>query len=447
MRGGFGRLATMALALGVLLLGQAAGGADAPSPPVVSRCVLDGMVDAGSSAYLVDCVRRAEQAGHQALLLRLDTPGGELESTRDIVRAFLGARVPVLVWVGPSGARAGSAGVFITLASHLAAMAPGTNIGAAHPVVGLTGQDPEETGGKEMARKIENDAVAFVEAIAKQRGRNVEWAISAVRNSESVPAEKALALHVIEHVAPTQEAFLEWANGHTVTVSDTPITLRTANAQIVELEPTLPQRLLHVLAQPAVVYILFLLAGLGIAVELSHPGLSAPGIIGVVCLVLALLASSALPVRTGAIVLLLLGVALIVAELFVTSGLLGAAGTVLLVLGGVFLVDRFDTDWFVDRPMRVPLGTVLPTALFVAGAAVFLAFRAAQTRRIPQLAGDAGLVGEVGHVLEAVSPSGGEVFVHGERWAAVSSTPLPSGVRVVVRRVEGLTLFVDEVKP
>jgi membrane-bound serine protease (ClpP class) len=444
MRGGFGRSAVVLLALGLLLLG--AGRAEEAAPPVVSRCVLDGMVDAGSSAYLVDCVRRAQEAGHQALLIRLDTPGGELESTRDIVRAFLGARIPVLVWVGPSGARAGSAGVFITLASHLAAMAPGTNIGAAHPVVSLTGQDPEEAGGKEMARKIENDAVAFVEAIAKQRGRNVEWAIRAVRQSESVPAEKALELRVIEHLAPTQEAFLEWANGRTVTVADTPVTLRTANAQVVELEPSFSQRFLHALAQPAVVYVLFLLAGLGLALELSHPGLFAPGIIGVVSLVLALLASSALPVRAGAILLLLLGVGLLVAELFVTSGLLGAAGLLLLVLGGVFLVDRFDPAWFVDRPLRLPLSTVLPTAAFVAGAAVFLAFRAAQARRMPQQAGDMGLVGEVGHVLDTVSPSGGEVFIHGERWAAVSPVPLPSGTRVVVRRVEGLTLFVDEVK-
>ena len=444
--GALGRSAVVLLALGVFLLGQADGRAESSSPPVVSRCVLDGMVDAGSSAYLVDCVRRAQEAGHHALLIRLDTPGGELESTRDIVRAFLGSQIPVLVWVGPSGARAGSAGVFITLASHLASMAPGTNIGAAHPVVGLSGQDPEQAGGKEMARKIENDAVAFVEAIARQRGRNVEWAISAVRQSESVPAEKALTLHVIEHVAPTEEAFLEWANGRSVTVADTPITLRTAQAQLVDLEPSFSQRVLHVLAQPSVVYLLFMLAGLGIALEVTHPGLFAPGLIGVVCLVLALLASAALPVRTGAIVLLLLGVSLLVAELFVTSGLLGAAGLLLLVLGGVFLVDRFDAGWFVDKPLHLSLSTVLPTALFVAGASVFLAFRAAQARRMPQQAGDAGLVGEQGHVLETVSPSGGAVFVHGERWAAVSSLPIPSGAHVVVRRVEGLTLFVDEVR-
>ena len=446
MRGGLGRSSVVLLTLGLLLLGQATGWTQEPALPVVSRCVLDGMVDAGSSAFLVDCVRRAEEAGHHALLIRLDTPGGELESTRNIVRAFLGARIPVLVWVGPSGARAGSAGVFITLSSHLAAMAPGTNIGAAHPVVGLTGQDPEEAGGKEMARKIENDTVAFVEAIARQRGRNVEWAIRAVRQSESVPAEKALELRVIDHLAPSQEAFLEWAHGRTVTIADAPVTLRTTKAQVVDLAPSFSQRVLHALAQPAVVYILFLLAGLGLAVELAHPGLFVPGIVGVVCLVLALLASSALPVRAGALILLVLGMGLLVAELFFTSGLLGAAGLVLLVLGGVFLVDRFNPEWFIDRPLRLPLSTVLPTAAFVAGAAVFLAFRAAEARRLPQQAGDMGLVGEVGHVLDTVSASSGEVFVHGERWAAVSSTPIPSGARVVVRKVEGLTLFVDEVK-
>lgn len=443
---GFCRSSVVLLALGLLLLGHGTGWTQDAALPVVSRCVLDGMVDAGSSAFLVDCVRRAEAAGHHALLIRLDTPGGELESTRNIVRAFLGARIPVLVWVGPSGARAGSAGVFITLSSHLAAMAPGTNIGAAHPVVGLTGQDPEEAGGKELARKIENDAVAFVEAIAKQRGRNVEWAIRAVRQSESVPAEKALELHVIDHLAPSQEAFLEWAHGRTVTLADAPVTLRTAKAQVVDLEPSFSQRFLHALAQPAVVYILFLLAGLGLAVELSHPGVFAPGIIGVVSLVLALLASSALPVRAGALILLVLGVGLLVAELFVTSGLLGVTGLLLLVLGGVFLVDRFDPDWFIDRPPRLPLSTVLPTAALVAGAAVFLAFRAAQARRLPQKTGDMGLVGEVGQVLASTSPTSGEVFVHGERWAAVSSSPIPSGARVVVRKVEGLTLFVDEVK-
>lgn len=415
--------------------------------PTVARCELEGVVDAGSGAYLKDCVARAEAEGADALLVRLDTPGGSLEATRVIVRAFLASRVPVLVWVGPPGAHAGSAGVFITLASHLAAMAPGTNIGAAHPVVGIEGQDPEAAGGKQLARKVENDAVAFAEGLARQRNRNAEWAAASVRDSASVPADSALALHVVEHVAPTEAEFLAWADGRRVEVADgTSVRLSTANAEVVTLTPSLSQRTVHALAHPAVVYLLFLIAALGLVVELSHPGGIAPGVIGAVALVLALVASSALPVRSGALVLLLVGTALIVAELFVTSGLLGAAGTVLLLLGGVFLVDRFDPGWFVDRSFHLPWQWAVPTTAVLAGAAAYVAYRGAQTRRLPQQGGDAGLVGEKGTALSAVSPEKGEVFVHGERWRAASPAHIHSGARVVVRRVEGLTLFVDEVK-
>ncbi|MBN1208224.1 MAG: nodulation protein NfeD [Myxococcaceae bacterium] len=439
---------TPALLLAALVLWSGLLAAAPTRAPTVSRCTLEGTVDAGSGAYLAECVRRAEEAGHAALLVRLDTPGGSLESTRAIVSAFLASRVPVLVWVGPSGARAGSAGVFVTLASNLAAMAPGTNIGAAHPVVGLTGEDPEQAGGKEMARKVENDTAAFVESIARQRGRNVEWATTAVRESASVSAERARELRVVEHVAPSEEAFLTWADGRRVETAAGPVLLTTREAQVVELAPSLGQRLLHALAHPSVAYLLFLVAALGLMVELTNPGLFVPGLVGLVALVLALLASSALPVRAGAVVLLILGAGLLIAELFVTSGLLGAGGALLLVLGGVLLVDRFDPDWFVDPAarLRVPLRLILPTALVSASFAVFIAFRGAQSRRLPQLAGDVGLLGERGTALSPLSSEGGEVFVHGERWQAISSTPLPRGAQVVVRRVEGLTLYVDEVK-
>jgi membrane-bound serine protease (ClpP class) len=440
--------------LGVLslVLLAAASPSEAPVPPAgarptVARCELDGVVDAGSGGYLKDCVARAETGGHGALLVRLDTPGGSLESTRVIVRAFLASRIPVLVWVGPSGAHAGSAGVFITLASNLAAMAPGTNIGAAHPVVGIEGQDPEAAGGKQMARKVENDAVAFAEGIARQRGRNVAWAASSVRDSASVPAEKARELRVVEHVAPTEAEFLAWAEGRSVEVAGgESVRLATANASVVTLTPSLSQRTVHALAHPSVVYLLFLVAALGLVVEMSHPGAIAPGLIGGVALVLALVASSALPVRAGALVLLLVGAALIVAELFVTSGLLGATGVVLLALGGLFLVDRFDPGWFVDRSFHLAWEWVVPTTVVLAGAAAYVAYRSAQTRRLPQQGGDAGLVGEHGTALASVSPEQGEVFVHGERWRATSPAPIRPGAPVVVRRVEGLMLFVDEVK-
>lgn len=439
--------------LGALALTLLAAAAPVPEAgttsarPTVARCELDGVVDAGSGAYLADCVARAEAQGHGALLVRLDTPGGSLEATRDIVRAFLAARVPVLVWVGPSGAHAGSAGVFVTLASNLAAMAPGTNIGAAHPVVGMGGQDPEAAGGKHLARKVENDAVAFVESIARQRGRNEAWAASAVRDSVSVPADRARELRVVEHVASTEADFLAWADGRSVQVAGgDSVRLSTRDAQVVDLKPSLSQRAVHALAHPSIVYLLFMVAALGLMVELSHPGAIVPGLIGAVALVLALVASSALPVRAGALALLLVGAGLLIAELFVSSGFLGAAGVVLLGLGGLFLVDRFDPGWFVDRSFHLSWTWVVPTTAVLAGAAAYVAYRSAQTRRLPQQGGDVGLVGEEGTVLAPVTPEDGEVFVHGERWRATSPAPIRPGAHVVVRRVEGLTLFVDEVK-
>ncbi|MCY0998827.1 nodulation protein NfeD [Myxococcus sp. MISCRS1] len=442
------RLGAMGLLLSLSL------GLLAATPPTevphdtVARCELDGVVDSGSGAYLVDCVRRAELGGHSALLVRLDTPGGSLEATHAVVRAFLGSSVPVLVWVGPSGAHAGSAGVFITLASNVASMAPGTRIGAAHPVVGLTGEDPEAAGGSQLARKVENDTVAFAESIAKQRGRNASWAASAVRDSVAVSADQARELRVVEYLSSSEEGFLDQVHGRAVQVaSGDTVHLDTRDARFVELTPGLSQRLVHALAHPSLVYLLFLMAALGLVVELTHPGGIAPGLLGAVALVLALMASSALPVRTGALLLLLLGVALIVAELFVTSGLLGASGVVLLGLGGLFLVDRFDPGWFVDPSFRVTWAWLIPTTLVLAGATAYIAWRGAQTRKLPQLGGDAGLVGEEGTTLSPTSPENGEVFVHGERWRATSPKPLRQGTHVVVRRVDGLTLFVDEVKP
>ncbi|RKI70221.1 nodulation protein NfeD [Corallococcus sp. AB049A] len=417
------------------------------SPSFVARCELEGVVDAGSGAYLADCVKRAEDGGASALLVRLDTPGGSLEATRTVVRAFLGSRVPVLVWVGPSGAHAGSAGVFIALASNVTAMAPGTNIGAAHPV-GAGGEDVEQVGGEQLAKKVENDTVAFAEGIARQRGRNPEWAAAAVRDSASVPADRAVALRVVELVSPTEAAFLASVDGRRVEVAGgDSVTLATRDARVVSLEPGLSQQVVHALAQPTLVYLLFLVAALGLVVELSHPGAVAPGLIGCVALVLALMASATLPVRSGALVLMLVGVGLIIAELFVTSGLLGAAGVGLLILGGVFLVDRFEPGWFVEPSFRLSWSVMLPTALVFAGAMAFVVYRSAQTRRLPQRGGDAGLVGEAGTALGPVTSSGGEVFVHGERWRAVSFTPIHEGARVVVRAVEGLTLTVAESMP
>ncbi len=418
----------------------------AEAAPLVLRCELQGAVGAGSSEYLRACVKEAEAREATALLVRLDTPGGSLESTREIVGAFLTSPVPVLVWVGPSGARAGSAGVFLTLAANVAGMAPGTNIGAAHPVSGPGGEDPEKAGGEHMARKVENDTAAFVESIARQRGRNAEWAVSAVRESVSVTAEKAQELRVIDLLATTEDAFVAAANGRTVKVGESAreVTLQLEGARIERLEPTLRQRVVHWLANPSVAYVLFLLGALGLAIELSNPGLVVPGLVGLVSIVLAMVAMSALPVQAGAIVLLVLGVGLLIAEIFAGHGLLAVAGLVLLGLGGVLFIDRFDTSWFVEPSFALPARTLFPTLATLGGAAGYLAWRAAQTRRIPMQVGDLGMVGEVGRSLSEIGPQGGDVLVHGELWRAKARAHIPPERPVVVKRVDGLTVFVEE---
>ncbi len=414
--------------------------------PLVLRCELQGAVGAGSSEYLRACVQEAETRGADALLVRLDTPGGSLESTREIVGAFLTSPVPVLLWVGPSGARAGSAGVFLTLAANVAGMAPGTNIGAAHPVSGPSGQDPEEAGGKHMARKVENDTAAFVESIARQRGRNVEWAVSAVRDSVSVTAERAHELSVVDLLATSEDAFLEAANGRTVRVGDgsREVALQLEGARIERLEPTLRQRVVHWLANPSVAYVLFLIGALGLAIELSNPGLVVPGLLGLVALVLAMVAMSALPVKAGAVVLLVIGMGLIVSEIFVGNGMLAVAGLVLLGLGGILFIDRFDTSWFVEPSFHLPARTLMPTLLTLGGTAGYLAWRAAQTRHLPMRVGDVGMIGEVGRALTEIGPEGGDVMVHGELWQAKSLQPIAKERRVVVKGIEGLTVLVEE---
>ncbi len=441
----FGRPLRFYGACAALLLGAAQAPPDHPAAAnaTIARCELTGTVDSGSAAYLLDCVRRAEQARSEALLVRIDTPGGSLDATREIVGAFLGSKVPVLVWVGPAGAHAGSAGVFLTLAGNVAAMAPGTNIGAAHPVEGMGGTDPE-ANGKHMARKIENDTAAFAESIAHQRGRNEAWAIEAVRESTSLTAENAVKKKVVDFLAATEADLLERCDGRKIALPGGEQVLHTRGAAVVPWTPTLGQRFVHLLSSPTIAYLLFLLGGLGLVIELSHPGMYAPGIIGLCCMVLALVAFSALPIRVGAVILLFLGVAMIFAELFVSHGVLAVGGAVLLALGGIMLIDRYNPRWYVEPSFGLPLSWVLPTAAAIGGGACFVVFKAAQARRLPQRGGDAGLVGEVGTALTQITPQGGEVFVHGERWRAVSTREIPDATAVIVRGVDGLTLNVEE---
>jgi membrane-bound serine protease (ClpP class) len=429
------------IALGALLLAAPAAGLDeAAGPGTLVRIVVDGTINPAVADQVHDAIAQAAAAGAPALLLQLDTPGGLLTSMRAIVKDVLTAPVPVIVWVAPSGAGAGSAGVFITLAGHVAAMAPGTNIGAAHPVTG-SGETPEGALGE----KIENFTASLSESIAQQRGRNVQWAEKAVRESVSATAEEAAKLHVVDFIARDLTELVTRADGRTVEVAGQKQKLALAKAvraedggiRVVTLEMTLGQRVLNVIADPNIAYLLMMAGMLGLWVEFTHPGVVFPGVAGAICLLLGLTALHVLPVSTSGLVLLLLGLAMLLAETFVTTGLLGAGGVVALLIGSLFLFQH-DTGVQVSRAI-----IFASSAVFAAFLLMVLTLVVRGQRRRPVVGAEA-MVGEIGRAQDRLAPSG-TVMVHGEYWAADSEEPVDAGGRVRVTAVNGLRLRVRPV--
>lgn len=434
-------------------LGLAQSAAE-PGKGKVALGVVNGAIDPGSGEFIKSAISRAQKAKYEALVIQLDTPGGLVSVTREIVQAMLESRTPVVVYVAPSAARAGSAGVFITLAAHVAAMAPTTNIGAAHPVtLGGGGQKKGDEEGRSqdevMAEKMVNDLSAFIEAIASERGRNVEWAISAVRESESIPAEKAVELGVVDLIAPDLSALLLEIDGREVLLGPgrEPQVLHTANAQIEELKWSLRHRFLHVIGDPTLASILLSLGALGVLLELYNPGALVPGIAGVIALLLGVIGMAALPVNIGAAVLLVLGIGLFVAEVFVSAyGLMGLAGAACFAAGGVLLVDNTGENFMADPDFGVSPAVFLPTAFIIALVALAVGYQAVRAFRLKPIAGETGLVDQEGQADSALEAGQrGKVFVAGELWNAVSAEPIAKGERVRVLEVKGLTLRVERV--
>ncbi len=433
----------------VLALGAAAlaasgqGGVTEPGSPRVLHLTIRDIITPGTAEYVAAGLARARDEKLDAVAITLDTPGGHLDATRDIVQKMLASDVPTVVWVGPAGARAGSAGVFVTLAANVAGMDPASNIGAAHPVTS-GGGDVEKEAGKDMAKKVENDAAAFARSIARARGRNQDWAEKAVRESVSVTAEEALKLRVIDYVAPDLPALLADADGRRVQVGGRTVTLHLRGARLEPLAPTLRQRTLGFLANPNVAAILMLIGTLGIALELYHPGSIVPGVAGGLALFLAFVATQVIPVNVGAVLLLLIGVGLLVAEAYVTThGLAGIAGAACILVGTLLFIDksspeyRFDPGAFTLSPL-----VVWPTPLALAALLGFVAWKVGSSRRGRLVLGSQGLVREEGEALTDVGPDGGDVFIHGEYWKARSTEPIPRGARVRVAAVDGLVLTV-----
>jgi membrane-bound serine protease (ClpP class) len=373
-------------------------------------------------------IRLANESDTQAVIIELDTPGGLAESMRRIVKAIFDSRIPVVVFVSPSGARAASAGVMITLAADIAAMAPGTNIGAAHPVAS-GGQKIEGT----MQDKVTNDMVAYSRSIAKKRGRNADWVEKAVRESVSVTHSEALEANVIDLVADDLTDLIDKIHGREV--ADKGV-LDVKEAVPIVVPQDLRTRILKVVGNPNIAYILMMIGLAGLYFELAHPGVIFPGVIGGICLILAFFAFQTLPVNAAGVLLILLAIVFFVIEMKIVSyGLLSFAGVIALFLGSLML--------FSGKPasLKISLSVLVPTLLFVSGFFIVVAglvFRA-QIRR-PRT-GASGLIGEIGEVREALTPEG-KVFVHGELWQAHATIDLPKGSRVRVIDVEGLTLSV-----
>lgn len=375
--------------------------------------------------------------GYQGVIVQLDTPGGALDATRLIVQQLLNAPFPIIVWVGPGGAHAGSAGAFITLAATVAVMAPGTNIGAAHPVQ-AGGKDVDE--GK-VGEKIINDTVAFMESIAEVRGRDLEMARSFVLTSMSITAEEALEHKVIDLIAPDIPTLLADLHGRVVTQNKNKIEIATQGYTIIPYEPSLRQKALELLANPNLFYLLFLAGIIGLGFELTHPGALFPGIIGAICLILALISTAVLPVSFGAAFLIVLGFGLLVAEVFVPSfGLLGLGGIAAFLIGSVFLVDPSNV-----HGLRVSWYTIAPGAITVGALATLIGYLVTKVIRAEVKSGAGAIIGQQGVVLRDFNPEGeGQIRVMGEVWAARSTTPdLKQGESVKIIAMSGLQLTIE----
>lgn len=400
----------------------------------VHKIILDATINPATADFIHEAIFAAESEGADALIIQLDTPGGLLDSTKSIVKDLLGAPLPVIVYVAPSGSGATSAGVFITMAASIAAMAPGTNIGAAHPVGGQG-----ETIDGDLGDKVENYAASMSKSIAQQRGRNVEWADKAVRESVSVTEQEALELNVVDIVAESIDDLLRQADGRTVEVRNQQVTLRLANANIVVREMRLKHKVLNIIANPNVAYLLMMAAMLGLYVEFTSPGLFFPGVVGAICLLLALTSVQVLPINYGGLLLIALGFLLFGLELSMPSfGVLGLGGILSFVLGSLLLFDTPDSDLTVDPKIVYAAAATFGGAMLIAGYLVV-----SSQRRKPSL-GQEGLIGKIGEVRQRIGGGRerGKVFVHGEYWNALADEAIEADEQVVITAMTGMNLTV-----
>jgi membrane-bound serine protease (ClpP class) len=420
------RLMALLIGLWLCVAGRIAW---AGSPAVVAT--YEGVINPVAAEYLHDALQFAETLRAEVLIIQLDTPGGLDTSMRLIIKDISSALVPVVVYVSPSGGRAASAGVFITLAAPIAAMAPGTNIGAAHPVA-MGGGEMDKT----MKEKVENDSVAYLRSIAEQRGRNVSWAEDAVRKSVSATEKEALEKRIIDLIADDIPGLLEKLDGRTITLATGTKTLHTKGAELKSFPMSWRLDLLKTLSDPNIAYVLMTIGMIGLLAELYNPGAILPGIVGAISLILAFYSLQSLPVNFAGVLLMLLGIVLFILEVTVTSyGLLAIGGVISMVLGSLMLIKA-------EAPfLQISWSVILPVVVLAASFSLFVLGMGVRALRRQPVTGGEGMIGLIGVVRTPLTPQG-RVVVHGELWDAISDEPLQPGESAEITRLEGLTLYV-----
>ncbi len=419
----------MIFAIALALMAQSV-----PAAPKVIAVNVDGMVHPITAEIVGSAIAQAKRENASLILIRLNTPGGLMDAMRETIEKIVSSSIPVVTYVAPSGGRAASAGFFLLESGDIAAMAPGTNTGAAHPV--LLGTEMDAV----MKQKVENDAAAYLRSICSKRGRNSALAETAVRESKSFTEREALDQHLADIVAPSDQALLTALDGRVVTRFDgSSQTLHTAGATIEEYEKSLRQKIVSAIADPNIALVLLVIGALGIYVEFSSPGLVAPGVIGAIMVLLGLSAMSVLPINWLGAALMLLAFALFALEVkFTSHGILGAGGAVAMVLGAVMLIDSPVPE------LRIHWSTAIALALPFSAITVFLLSLALRARRNKVETGREGMIGQVGAAITELAPEG-TVFVHGEYWDAASASPLPAGAQVRVIAIDKLKLTVEPV--
>lgn len=422
---------------------------NSPSQTEIWVLELDGVINPVAVSYISENIQEGEKAAIECLILKMDTPGGLMTSMRDIIKDILNAQFPVVVYISPRGAQSASAGVFITVAAHFAAMAPGTNIGAAHPVnIGgggspFGGEKPDSLQTKTMMEKITNDAVAQIRSLAHERGRNEEWVEEAVRKSVSVTENEALELGIIDLIAANETELIEYLDGKTAKLPSGEKVLSTHNARIVKRPLGFHRKILNIISDTNIAYLLLILGFYGLFFEIRSPGAIFPGVLGGIFLVLAFFAFQVLPINYAGLALIIIAIILFVLEISITSyGLLTIGGIISMILGSMML---FDVTGVPRELYSVSLSVIIPVVIFTILFFVIALSFAAKAHKNRPTTGLEGIVGEIGEALTEIGDSG-SVEVHGEIWKASAPETIKKGTKIIVKSLDHMVLTVEEYK-